>query len=191
MTVWLIFEGFHPPPLLLPRRPNREPLGRQCPKLSSRKHGSYSIRQERPPREDGTRRSFSRAGYESLKAAQADLDHIRALLGLADTDDPEGMALIAAMLEEVEDEKSPLPDVEETRRRLKSGQDLIGRLTVSEWLDRWLDGKRIHKSGLNRLRDRYPVPFEASDRPPPSRPAAREPSHRDVHGHRRRQCRDP
>ncbi|TLQ44546.1 tyrosine-type recombinase/integrase [Streptomyces marianii] len=127
-----------------------KPLGKQCPKLSSRKHGSYSIRQELPPREDGTRRSFSRAGYESLKAAQADLDHIRALLGLADTDDPEGMALIAAMLEEVGDEKSPLPDVEETRRRLKSGQDLIGRLTVGEWLDRWLDGKRIRKSGLSR-----------------------------------------
>jgi hypothetical protein len=106
-----------------------KPLGKQCPKLSSRKHGSYSIRQELPPREDGTRRSFSRADYDSLKAAQADLDHIRALLGLADTDDPEGMALIAAMLEEVGDEKSPLPDVEETRRRLKSGQDLIGRLT--------------------------------------------------------------
>lgn len=60
------------------------------------------------------------------------------------------MALIAAMLEEVGDEKSPLPDVEETRRRLKSGQDLIGRLTVSEWLDQWLDGKRIRKSGLSR-----------------------------------------
>ena len=127
-----------------------KPLGKKCPKLSSRKHGSYSIRQELPPREDGTRRSFSRAGYDSLKAAQADLDHVRALLGLADSDDPEGMELIAAMLEEVGDQKSPLPDVEESRRRLKSGQDLIGRLTVGDWLDRWLDGKRIRKSGLTR-----------------------------------------
>jgi integrase len=127
-----------------------KPLGKQCPKLSQRKHGSYSIRQELPPREDGTRRSFSRAGYESLKAAQADLDHVRALLGLAETDDAEGTALIAAMLEEVADEKGPLPDVEETRRRLKSGQDLIGRLTVGEWLDQWLAGKRIRKSGISR-----------------------------------------
>lgn len=86
-----------------------KPLGKRCPKLTSRKHGSYSIRQELPPREDGTRRSFSRAGYDSLKAAQADLDHVRALLGLTDTDDPEGMELIAAMLEEVGDQKSPLP----------------------------------------------------------------------------------
>ena len=66
-----------------------KPLGKQCPKLSSRKHGSYSIRQELPPREDGTRRSFSRAGYDSLKAAQVDLDHVRALVGLADADDSE------------------------------------------------------------------------------------------------------
>ncbi|MEU3325779.1 tyrosine-type recombinase/integrase [Streptomyces albus] len=127
-----------------------KPLGKKCPKLSSRKHGSYSIRQELPARENGTRRSFSRAGYESLKAAQADLDHVRALLGLADSDDLEGTTLIADMLEEVGDEKAPLPDVEETRRRLKSGQDLIGRLTVGEWLDQWLDGKRIRKSGVAR-----------------------------------------
>ncbi|MYV52649.1 site-specific integrase [Streptomyces sp. SID3212] len=127
-----------------------QPLGKRCSKLSQRKHGSYSIRQELPPREDGTRRSFSRAGYESLKAAQADLDHVRALLGLAEADDSEGTELIATMLEEVADEKGPLPDVEETRRRLKSGQDLIGRLTVGEWLDQWLAGKRIRKSGINR-----------------------------------------
>ncbi|WP_269855187.1 tyrosine-type recombinase/integrase [Streptomyces sp. RPT161] len=127
-----------------------KPLGKSCPKLASRKHGSYSIRQELPPREEGSRRSFSRAGYESLKAAQADLDHVRALLGLADADDPEGVALIAAMLEEVGAEKTPLPDVEETRRRLKSGQDLIGRLTVGEWLDQWLAAKRIRKSGVSR-----------------------------------------
>ncbi|MQS05705.1 site-specific integrase [Streptomyces alkaliphilus] len=127
-----------------------KPLGKKCPKLSSRKHGSYSIRQELPPHENGTRRSFNRAGYETLKAAQADLDHVRALIGLVDRDDPEGTALIAAMLEEVGDEKAPLPDVEETRRRLKSGQDLIGRLTVADWLDQWLAGKRIRKSGVSR-----------------------------------------
>ena len=127
-----------------------KPLGKKCPKLTSRKHGTYSIRQELPPRQDDTRRSFSRAGYDSLKAAQTDLDHVRALLGIPDADDAEGTALITDMLEEVADEKSPLPDIEETRRRLKSGQDLVGRLTVAEWLDRWLAAKRIRKSGVSR-----------------------------------------
>ena len=125
-------------------------LGTSCPKRDSRNHCTYSIRQELSPREDGSRRSFARGGYGSHKEAQADLDHVRALLGLAESDDPEGTELIAAMLAEVSREKAPLPEVEETRRRLNAGQDLIGSLTVSEWLDRWLAGKRIRKSGLNR-----------------------------------------
>ncbi|MET8324664.1 site-specific integrase [Streptomyces sp. NPDC005181] len=125
-------------------------LGTACPKRGTRNHCTYSIRQELPSREDGSRRSFARGGYSSLKAAQADLDHVRALLSLAEADDREGTELIAAMLAEVSSEKAPLPEVEETRRRLNSGQDLIGSLTVAEWLDRWLAGKRIRKSGLNR-----------------------------------------
>ncbi|GAA3065808.1 tyrosine-type recombinase/integrase [Streptomyces roseofulvus] len=125
-------------------------LGASCPKRNSRNHCTYSIRQELPPREDGSRRSFARGGYGSLKAAQVDLDHVRALLGLAEVDDPEGVQLVAAMLAEVSGEKLPLPEVEETRRRLRAGQDLIGSLTVAEWLDRWLASKRIRKSGISR-----------------------------------------
>ncbi|MER5612036.1 site-specific integrase [Streptomyces sp. NPDC002215] len=127
-----------------------KPLGKKCPKLASRKHGSYSVRQELPPRADGTRRSFSRAGYESLKAAQADLDHIRALLGLADSDDSEGLDQIAGLLEKVADEKAPLPDIEATRRRLSHGLDLTSRLTVGEWLDIWLAGKKGRQSAISR-----------------------------------------
>ncbi|MFG2997249.1 tyrosine-type recombinase/integrase [Streptomyces sp. NPDC048340] len=125
-------------------------IGTSCPKRNSRNHCTYSIRQELPFREDGSRRSFARGGYTNAKAAQADLDHVRALLGLVDVDDPEGIQLVAEMLAEVSGEKLPLPDVEETRRRLKAGQDLVGSLTVAEWLDRWLAGKRIRKSGISR-----------------------------------------
>ncbi|GGU89796.1 site-specific integrase [Streptomyces filipinensis] len=127
-----------------------KPLGKKCPKLSSRKHGSYSIRQELPPREDGTRRSFSRAGYDSLKAAQTDLDHVRALLGLADSDDGEGLAQIAELLEKVAEEKAPLPGIEATHRRLSHGLDLTSRLTVGEWLDMWLAGKKGRQSAISR-----------------------------------------
>ncbi|MFH8376194.1 tyrosine recombinase XerC [Streptomyces cyaneofuscatus] len=127
-----------------------KPLGKKCPKLTSRKHGSYSIRQELPPRADGIRRSFSRAGYESIKAAQADLDHIRALLGLADSDDSEGLDQIAGLLEKVADEKAPLPEIEATRRRLSHGLDLTSRLTVGEWLDIWLAGKKGRQSAISR-----------------------------------------
>ena len=126
-----------------------KPLGKACPKAGSRKHGSYSIRQELPNAEDGTRRSFNRAGYETLKEAQADLDHVRGLLALG-KEDPDDLALIAELLVKVADEKAQLPDIEETRNRLKSGQDLSTRVTVGEWLDTWLAGKKIRKSGITR-----------------------------------------
>ncbi|MFF2142063.1 tyrosine-type recombinase/integrase [Kitasatospora sp. NPDC058190] len=126
-----------------------KPLGKACLKAGSRKHGSYSIRQELPNAEDGTRRSFNRAGYETLKEAQADLDHIRGLLALG-KEDPDDLALVADLLVKVADEKAQLPDIEETRRRLKTGQDLSTRVTVGEWLDTWLGGKKIRKSGITR-----------------------------------------
>lgn len=86
-----------------------------------------------PPREDGSRRSFARGGYAKLKAAQAYLDHVRALL----------------------------PDAEETRRRLRAGQDLVRSLTVAEWLARWLAGKRT--------RDRRDAALTPGHRPRPRR----------------------
>lgn len=127
-----------------------KPLGKSCPKLASRKHGSYAIRQELPNRPDGSRRAFNRSGYESRKAAQADLDQVRELLHIPDSDDPEGLAQIADLLEQVGHEKAPLPDVEEIRRRLTSGQDLQNRLTVGEWLDQWLAGKRGRQTAISR-----------------------------------------
>ncbi|WP_060884112.1 site-specific integrase [Streptomyces caniscabiei] len=126
-----------------------KPLGKKCPQLSSRKHGAYSIRQELPPHEDGTRRSFSRAGYDSLKDAQADLDHVRSLLAMADKDDPDSLQRLVAMLEEVAVEKAPLPAIEETRRRLRAGLALRGSLTVGEWLDQWFAAKKRRKTTLN------------------------------------------
>ncbi|MFF9339389.1 tyrosine recombinase XerC [Streptomyces sp. NPDC014773] len=126
-----------------------KPLGKNCPKLTSRKHGSYSIRQELPPREDGTRRSFSRAGYETLKEAQADLDHVRSLLALADAHDPDSLQRLIALLEEIAAEKAPLPEIEETRRRLRAGLGLRGSLTVGEWLDSWFASKKRRRTTLN------------------------------------------
>lgn len=127
-----------------------KPLGKSCPKLATRKPGTYSVRQELPQHPDGSRRAFNRAGYPTLKEAQADLDRIRALLGVPGTDDTDGTALIADMLEQLADEKAPLPDVEETRRCLNTGQELTGRLTVGEWLDTWLAGKKGRPSAISR-----------------------------------------
>ncbi|MET9876539.1 tyrosine-type recombinase/integrase [Actinacidiphila glaucinigra] len=118
-------------------------LGKACPKLSSRKHGTWALRQELPPREDGTRRSFSRAGYDTAKDAQADLDKVRALLDVPAGDDADGQVRVGDLLEAVsKDKNAPLPDLAETRRRLASGHSLTATLTVGDLLDEWLDVKR-------------------------------------------------
>jgi len=118
-------------------------LGGACPKLSSRRHGVYAIRQELPARADGGRRSFSRSGYETAKDAQGDLDKVRALLDLPDGDDTDGQVRIGDLLEAVSsDKKAPLPDLAETRRRLVHGQKLTATMTISDLLDEWLDVKR-------------------------------------------------
>ncbi|MGW1996180.1 site-specific integrase [Embleya sp. NPDC001921] len=132
------------------RDSNGKPLGAKCPKLTSRRHGSYSIRQELPSREDGTRRSFNRAGYATAKEAQADLDDVRALLAIPDALDPEGLAAITDLLVQVAADKAPIPNVEETRRRLNNGVDLGGAMTVGEWLELWLASRRQIRRGTVR-----------------------------------------
>ncbi|MEU3318890.1 site-specific integrase [Streptomyces sp. NPDC006785] len=124
-------------------------LGKACPQLSSRRHGVYAVRQELPARGDGTRRSFSRSGYDTAKKAQEDLDRVRALLDLPDGDDADGQVRIGDLLENVsKDKKAPLPDLEQTRRRFRAGQSLTSRLTVGDWLDEWLEAKRRKKTTL-------------------------------------------
>nr|WP_319949654.1 hypothetical protein [Streptomyces halobius] len=77
--------------------------------------------------------------------AQDDLDHVRGLLALPDSDD-EGRRRIADLLETMAADKAPLPDREETRRRFVTGQTLTSRLTVGEWLDMWLASKKTRRT---------------------------------------------
>ncbi|MFI5755659.1 tyrosine-type recombinase/integrase [Streptomyces sp. NPDC051569] len=126
-------------------------LGKSCPQLTSRRHGVYAVRQELPARGDGTRRSFSRSGYETAKAAQEELDKIRALLAIPDGDDTEGHVRVGDLLESVStDKKAPLPELEDVRRRYTTGQSLTSRTTVGEWLDEWMAGKRGRPTAISR-----------------------------------------
>ncbi|MGI5436196.1 tyrosine-type recombinase/integrase [Streptomyces shenzhenensis] len=125
------------------RDENGKALGKSCPKLSSKRHGVWAVRQELPPRADGTRRSFSRSGYESATKAQEALDAVRALLALPDSDDTEAQTKVGDLLEGVsQDKNAPLPDVAEIRRRLVHGQKLTSTMTVGDLLDEWLEAKR-------------------------------------------------
>ncbi|WP_328973042.1 site-specific integrase [Streptomyces sp. NBC_00239] len=100
---------------------------------------------------EGDRRLFRRAGYDTQTEAQGDLDKVRALLNIADADDQDGRARLGDLLALVGSGKESIPDLDETKRRFGTGQSLTQHMTVAEWLDLWLAGKKaLRKSGHDR-----------------------------------------
>ena len=66
-------------------------------------------------------------------------------------DDAWGKTQISDLLENCVKDKDPVPDYDETRRRFKTGQSLNSKVTVAEWLDTWLAGrKRLRRGGAAR-----------------------------------------
>lgn len=130
------------------RDENGKVIGKSCPKLKTKNHGVRSIRQELPSAPDGSRRVFRRSGYETAPSAQADLDHVRALLALPEED--RDVEQVAALLHDLSRTGDGLPDLEEVRRTLRAGITLGRRITVGEWLDEWLAAQRGRKSGISR-----------------------------------------
>jgi integrase len=125
--------------------------GKACPKFTSKRHGTYAVRHELTARQDGSRREYRRSGFPTAAEAAEELSKVRALLSIADADDPAGQMLINDLLESCARSKEPLPDYDETRRRFATGQTLNAKTTVAEWLDLWLAGrKRLRPTGLKR-----------------------------------------
>ena len=126
-------------------------LGASCPKLQSRRHGTFGVFQELDPAQDGRRRRFRRGGFETSTKAQEELGKVRALMAIPEEDDAWGRTQISDLLEDCVKEKTPLPDYDETRRRFQTGQSLNSKTTVGEWLDTWLAGrKRLRRGGASR-----------------------------------------
>ncbi|GFH36749.1 hypothetical protein [Streptomyces pacificus] len=97
-------------------------LGAACKKLTQRTHGVWSLVQELPPREDGTRRRFRRSGYKTKTDAQTDITALAALLDIADKkSDPDGRRRLADLLETVSASGEDIPDYDETKRRFATG----------------------------------------------------------------------
>jgi len=126
--------------------------GAACPKLkAARRHGTWTAAQELDPAQDGRRRRFRRGGFETSTKAQEELDKVRALMAIPEEDDPWGKTQISDLLENCVKDKDPVPDYDETRRRFKTGQSLNSKVTVAEWLDTWLAGrKRLRRGGAKR-----------------------------------------
>lgn len=125
------------------RDDNGKDLGSKCPKLSQRSHGAWQLRHELAQDEAGKRRTFRRNGFETKGAAQVVLDDLRTLLALADDeDDREAITQLLTSL----GPKDSLPTADEVSRKLRAGQALGDKITVGEWLERWLKQETHRKA---------------------------------------------
>ncbi|MEU5664719.1 site-specific integrase [Streptomyces longwoodensis] len=116
-------------------------LGAACPKLKRKNHGAPGIRQELPPDAEGKRRTFRRTGYGSVAEAQGDLSRLQAILDLAG-DDPDEQRRVGDLLADIARRRADIPETSEVQRRLGVGVPLDGKMTVAEWLDRWMATKK-------------------------------------------------
>lgn len=116
-------------------------LAAKCPQLAKKNHGRHRVIQELPPDAEGNRRRFERTGYSSVTDAQTDLDRIRAILGLAG-DDEDAQRRVGDLLASVSKERAQIPDPTEVKRKLGVGVPLDGKMTVAQWLGKWMSGKK-------------------------------------------------
>ena len=130
-------------------------LGAKCPSLRRKdgawnpRHGQWYFRVELPVVHGSPRRVMKRGGYDTQSKANDIREKIEQLLAIPEPG-PAGDQARQEILNAIEkalDNGSPVPDYDETRRRYQSGQVINGTLTVGQWLDEWLAGRRkIRKS---------------------------------------------
>ncbi|MET8693593.1 site-specific integrase [Streptomyces bauhiniae] len=123
------------------RGPDGKRLGDKCPDLSKRSHGKARVMQELPEDQDGGRRRFQRTGYTTVTDAQKDLARVQAILDLAG-DDADDALRVGDYLQELSRTRGAIPEVAEVSRKLGVGIPLDGKVTVGEWLDKWMAGKK-------------------------------------------------
>lgn len=130
-------------------------LGKKCPKLRRGKgrwsstHGSWNYQLELPPTAAGARRSpLRRGGFATQDAADAELNRAKELLAIA-TDDTARLQIADLIVTTVRATRA-LPDPNEVRRKVRTGQDLSRSITVGEYLETWLAGRRNLREGTRR-----------------------------------------
>ncbi|WP_395108343.1 tyrosine-type recombinase/integrase [Actinomadura sp. SCN-SB] len=131
-------------------------LRKKCPKLRrsdgrwNKGHGSWYYQLELPPALDGTRRSpLRRGGFDTQDAAEAEIDTANELLAIAG-DDAVVKGQIGDLLVATVKKTKKLPAPEEVRRRVRTRQDLDGSITVGQYLESWLAGRKNLRNGTLR-----------------------------------------
>jgi integrase len=122
-------------------------LGVRCPQLKRKGggwnpgHGAWAFQYELPRTTDGKRRQARRVGLATYTEAVQGLDQVKALMGLA-SEDEDVEVQVADLIQTALNQRRPLPDVEEVRKRIGTGVDVRAQVpTVEAWLKEWLDGK--------------------------------------------------
>lgn len=122
-------------------------LGARCPKLRrpdgsfNPRHGDWGYQLELPRTSGGGRRQARRTGLDSQEQAWQGLDHLKALLSLAEGDADIEMD-IADLIKDAHKQRVQAPSVAEVRRRLGTGADVRREApTVADYLHGWVKAK--------------------------------------------------
>ncbi|WP_026128172.1 tyrosine-type recombinase/integrase, partial [Nocardiopsis lucentensis] len=122
-------------------------LGTKCPKLRredgawNSRHGEWAFQLELPRTGEGKRRQARRGGLGSQEQAQAQLDHLKALIRLAE-DEADVEVQVADLIQQALRARRSLPEAGEVKRRIGAGVRTREKVpTVAQWLKEWLDGK--------------------------------------------------
>ncbi|MGW1277948.1 site-specific integrase [Streptomyces tsukubensis] len=120
----------------------RQQYGASCPKLKTKRHGSWNIKQELPADTEGSRRSFRRGGYATQKDAQSDLDKVRGLLAIPGENDTRAQQTLGDLLAKVSTDKAEIPTADEVKRRIRSKRSVTEELTLGDMLDEYMSARR-------------------------------------------------
>src|SRR5690606_23138594 len=138
------------------RTPQGKPLGTKCLRLRrpsgawNSAHGLWGFQIELPRTAEGKRRQARRTGLADQGTALAELDRIKALLGVAGEDE-QAAVCIADAIQKTLKARKPLPTVEEVRRLIGApARERAEVPTLGEWLQEWLEAKTRLAAGTRR-----------------------------------------
>lgn len=131
-------------------RAKRRRLGASCPDLRRSDgtwnpgHGTWFFHLELERRPGSKRANIRSGGHATREAAEKAMRAAADLLALAaKADDPEqAVDCIAAMIRTALKTGTALPDLDEARKRIVTGQSIDVTTTVGQWLRQWLQSKK-------------------------------------------------
>jgi integrase len=133
-------------------KPKMRRLGADCPQLRrgngwNPKHGTWYFQMEVNVGKNRPRQHLSQGGIATSEDAETVVSDIRRLLALADdhADDPataekNRLAIVERIRTTLKDRKA-LPNYDEIRKNLRTGQPIVDKMTTGEWLTQWLASK--------------------------------------------------